>query len=50
MYRPVKPGLAIFRLNELYMASGMVGFIGYARAGGVIMDAGTHPIVALTVK
>jgi len=50
MYRPVKPGLAIFRLNELYMASGMVGFIGYARAGGVIMDAGTHPIVGLTVK
>jgi HK97 family phage major capsid protein len=52
MYRQVKPGLAIFRLNELYMASGMVGFIGYARAGGVITQANVAnpPIIGLTVK
>jgi HK97 family phage major capsid protein len=50
LYRVVKPGLAIFRLNERYMDSGEVGFIGYSRGGGVITDAGTHPIIALTVK
>jgi HK97 family phage major capsid protein len=50
LYRLVKPGLAIFRLNERYMDSGEVGFIGFARGGGVVTDAGTHPIVNLAVK
>lgn len=47
LLRTVKPGLAIVRLNERYMDTLEVGFIGYVRAGGVVTDAGTHPIVNL---
>jgi HK97 family phage major capsid protein len=47
MLRLVKPGLAIVRLNERFMDTLEVGFIGYVRAGGVVTDAGTHPIVNL---
>ncbi len=47
LLRTVKPGLAIARLNERYMDTLEVGFIGYFRAGGTITDAGTHPIVNL---
>lgn len=41
------PGLAIIRLNERFMDTLEVGFIGYVRAGGLITDAGTHPIQTL---
>ena len=47
LLRLVKPGLAIARLNERYMDTLEIGFIGYFRAGGIVMDAGTHPIVNL---
>jgi len=50
LLREVKPGLAIVRLNERFMDTLEVGFLGYCRAGGVSTDAGTHPIVALTQK
>ncbi len=50
LLRTVKPGLAIARLNERFMDTLEVGFIGYFRAGGVVTDAGTHPIVNLTQK
>jgi HK97 family phage major capsid protein len=49
LYRPVKPGLAIFRLNERYMDSGEIGFIGFARAGGIVMLPGTFPLVNVTI-
>jgi len=41
--------LSILRLNERYAELGEVGFIGYARIGGFATDAGTHPIVNLTM-
>jgi HK97 family phage major capsid protein len=47
LLRLVKPGLAIARLNERFMDTLEVGFIGYFRAGGISTDAGTHPIVVL---
>jgi HK97 family phage major capsid protein len=47
LLRTVKPGLAIARLNERYMDTLEVGFIGYFRAGGIVTDAGTHPIISL---
>lgn len=47
LLRTVKPGLAIVRLNERFMDTLEVGFIGYLRAGGLITDAGTHPIQTL---
>jgi HK97 family phage major capsid protein len=48
LLREVKPGLAIVRLNERYMDNLEVGFLGYCRAGGMMTDAGTHPIINLT--
>lgn len=50
LLRQVKPGLAIVRLNERFMDTLEVGFLGYCRAGGISTDAGTHPIVKLTQK
>ncbi len=50
MLREVKPGLAIVRLNERYMDTLEVGFIGYCRAGGVGTNAGTNPIVNLVQR
>jgi HK97 family phage major capsid protein len=47
LLRTVKPGLAIARLNERYMDTLEVGFIGYFRAGAIATDAGTHPIIVL---
>ena len=38
----------IVRLNERFMDQLEVGFLGYARIGGISMDAGTHPIIKLT--
>jgi HK97 family phage major capsid protein len=50
LLREVKPGLAIVRLNERFMDTLEVGFLGYCRVGGVSTDAGTHPIIKLTQK
>jgi HK97 family phage major capsid protein len=49
LLRNVKPGLEIRRLNERYMDAGAVGFIGFARAGGALLDAGTHPVLKLKI-
>jgi HK97 family phage major capsid protein len=38
---------SIVRLNERFADKLSTGFIGYARVGGVITDAGTHPILSL---
>jgi HK97 family phage major capsid protein len=50
LLREVKPGLAIVRLNERFMDTLEVGFLGYCRAGGLVTDAGTHPIMNLLQK
>ncbi len=41
-------GMAIKRLDERYADQGQVAFIAFMRTGGVLVDAGTHPIVTLT--
>lgn len=40
--------LEIVRMDERFAELGLVGFTGWARLGGCSMDAGTHPIVALS--
>jgi HK97 family phage major capsid protein len=50
LLREVKPGLAIVRLNERFMDTLEIGFLGYCRAAGLVTDAGTHPIVNLVQK
>jgi HK97 family phage major capsid protein len=34
----------VFRLNELYIRNGQIGFIAFARSGSVLVDAGTKPV------
>lgn len=39
--------LSIVLMNERYLDTGEIGFIGFARVGGFATDAGTHPIITL---
>ncbi len=41
--------ITVQRLNELYAMNGQVGFIGFARYDGDLIDAGTHPVKYLTM-
>lgn len=41
-------GLEVLRLNERYAPSHQVGLVGFHRHSGKLLDAGTHPIMALT--
>ena len=38
--------IELVRLNEVYIAFGFVGFVGWRSMGGVLLDAGTHPVQA----
>lgn len=49
LLRTVRPGLEVVRLNERYMDSGSIGMVAFARAGGLVIDAGTHPILKYKV-
>lgn len=42
-------GINYMRLNELLAQNGAVGFLGFCRADGALVDAGTHPVSKLTV-
>lgn len=46
MIRKVKD-MAVLRLSERYADFGQVAFIAFARYDGALLDAGTHPVVAL---
>ena len=48
--RQVGDGLTILRLNERYAASYEVGFVGFARLGGVATNYGCSPLVACQIK
>jgi HK97 family phage major capsid protein len=41
-------GLEVRRLNELYAANGQVGVIAFMRFDGALIDAGQHPVKAMT--
>ncbi len=49
-FRQQNPGIGILRLNELFAAGYETGFVGFARVGGVVTDAGTHPIVSIKIQ
>lgn len=40
-------GIQIVRLNELYAATRQVGFMGWERSDGALIDAGTYPVRVL---
>jgi HK97 family phage major capsid protein len=50
MLKTVNPGLQIVRANERYIDQWSTGFFYAVRAGGVLTDAGSHPIVGLATK
>ncbi len=39
--------MSVIRMNERYIDKGYIGFTGYMRAGGNVLDAGTHPVLSL---
>ena len=47
LIRRVK-NLTVLRLSERFAEYGVVGFIGFARYDGNLLDAGTHPVKYLT--
>lgn len=48
MIRDVR-GFTLMRLNERSAASLLVDFLGFARADGGLLDAGTHPVQCITM-
>lgn len=51
-FRQVNPGLGVIRLNERYAASYEVGFVGFARVGGLatIPSAANPAVQAIVIK
>ena len=51
-FRYQKPGVFIMRMNERYLTSYEVGFVGFARCGGISLQASATlpPVVACTLK
>jgi HK97 family phage major capsid protein len=48
-FREVNPGIRVKFLDQLYMAQNQVAYVAFARAGGVVLNAGTPPVLSLTV-
>ena len=40
--------IELFRLGEKYIENGQIGFLAFARHDADLLDAGTHPIVAMS--
>jgi HK97 family phage major capsid protein len=51
VFRQVNPGIAVIRLNERYAPAFEVGFVGFARVGGMSKIVGTaKPVLSITIK
>jgi HK97 family phage major capsid protein len=51
VFRQVNPGIAIIRLNERYAPAFEVGFVGFARVGGMSKIVGAaKPVLSITIK
>jgi HK97 family phage major capsid protein len=44
----VSPGIRVKFLDQLYMAQNQVAYVAFARAGGVVLNAGSPPVISLT--
>jgi HK97 family phage major capsid protein len=44
----VMPGIRVKFLDQLYMAQNQVAYVAFARAGGVVLNAGSAPVLSLT--
>jgi HK97 family phage major capsid protein len=50
MFRETSAGIMVKRLAERYAELNKVGYVAFTRMGGVVTDAGTHPVLSLTIK
>jgi len=50
VFRQVNPGLGILRLNERYAAGFQVGFVGFARVGGMSKNIGLSPLLGIKIQ
>lgn len=48
--REVQPGIVVRRLTERYAELNKTGIVAFTRLGGAVTDAGTHPVISLTIK
>jgi len=49
LLRTVKPGLSVMRLNERFIDTGEIGFVGFARVGGALLQSTIPPVISLTM-
>jgi HK97 family phage major capsid protein len=45
----VQPGIRVKFLDQLYAAQNQVAYVAFARAGGIVLNAGSPPVLSLTV-
>ncbi len=50
LLRTVKPGLSVIRLNERFLDTGDIGFLGFARVGGALLQSTVPPVLKLTMN
>ena len=48
--REVQPGIRVKVLDQLYAATNATGVVAFARAGGVVVNPGSNPILSLLCK
>jgi len=49
-FRQQAPGLSIFRMDERYLPSFEVGYVGFIRCGGIATPAGQSPVISIIGK
>jgi HK97 family phage major capsid protein len=49
-YRQVLPGIMLKSSKDRWIELNRTGFVAFARVGGAVTDAGTHPVITLTGK
>ena len=47
-FREVNPGIVLKQTDQRYIELNKLGFVAFARVGGAVTDAGTHPVLTLT--
>jgi len=49
-YREVLPGIMLKKSVDRWIELNRTGFVAFARVGGAVTDAGSHPVITLTGK
>ena len=49
-FRELASGIMVKRLSERYAELNRTGYVAFTRTGGAPVDAGTHPVISVTIK